>query len=350
MGKARGIRRALIGAGICGAVAALAAPGAGAAAPVQVQEGDFGDRPVSTAFNAFYPKRVAVQRGGSVRFTVVGFHNVIFPKRASALPGLIAPTGALIPPRTDPAGAPYWWSGQAALGFNPAVAAPSGGTAVTGAKTVNSGFVGGNPPTFTVTFPKVGTFVVRCAVHPRMRGTITVLPTGAKGVSKPAALRRAARRQKAADARTALRLARTATRAARRGTVVQIGPGSRGVDLLAFFPKLRTVPAGTDVTFQMKSADEIHTVTFGPDAYVDQVEQGFGRDLDPEGVFSSDAPGTTPALSPTTHGNGYLNSGLLTSPGTPGLPKAFTVRFSTPGTYEYRCIVHPEMKGRIAVT
>ena len=79
--------------------------------------------------------------------------------------------------------------GQPALNFNPAAVAPRGGTVATGAKTISSGFLNGDPPKFTVTFPKTGTFQVRCAVHPKMKGTITVL-AGDAAVPTEAALAR----------------------------------------------------------------------------------------------------------------------------------------------------------------
>lgn len=345
------LRRALVGAVVCGAGVAAAAPGVGSAAPpppVAVTEGDFAPR-LAAAFNAFYPKRVTVEQGGSVRFSIVGFHTVIFPRKGTRLAALIAPTGGLNPARSDPAGAPYWWVGQSALNFNPAVAAPSGGTAVTGAKTVSSGLLQGNAPTFTVTFPKAGTYEVRCGVHPRMRGAVRVLRSGSGAVPAPAAAARAARGQKQADLRRARSLVRS-SRAAQAGTGVLIGPARGGAELLSFFPKLRSVAAGTDVTFRMRGVNEFHTVTFGPKAYVDGVEQAFQRSLDAEGTFPSDLPGAVPAITPASHGNGFLNSGLLASPGLTGAPTSFTVRFSTPGVYIYRCILHPGMTGRVAVT
>jgi plastocyanin len=57
-------------------------------------------------------------------------------------------------------------------------------------------------------------------------------------------------------------------------------------------------------------------------------------------------------LTPTTHGNGYLNSGIIFDRGFTKPPGAssFTVTFPTAGIYSYLCLVHPEMKGRIVVS
>jgi hypothetical protein len=49
------------------------------------------------------------------------------------------------------------------------------------------------------------------------------------------------------------------------------------------------------------------------------------------------------------HGNGFLNSGILTDPGAPG-SDTFTVRFTQPGAYLYGCLIHAGMSGQITVT
>jgi hypothetical protein len=95
-------------------------------------------------------------------------------------------------------------------------------------------------------------------------------------------------------------------------------------------------------------------VTFGPTAYVNQLAkttfEGQGLDLDGEGVYPSDPPPAgIPSLTPTTHGNGFLNSGVLADKGVGPLPRSFKITFGTPGTYQYICLVHPEMKGTITV-
>ena len=100
----------------------------------------------------------------------------------------------------------------------------------------------------------------------------------------------------------------------------------------------------------MSGVNEFHTVTFGPTAYVDPVERAFQNNGDPEGVYASDPPGTPVSETPTTHGNGFLNSGILLGRGYPRGPHSFSVTFPTPGVYAYRCMVHPEMRGSITVS
>ena len=85
-------------------------------------------------------------------------------------------------------------------------------------------------------------------------------------------------------------------------------------------------------------------MTFGPTAFVDQVEKTFGNaqaDLPGEGTFPSDPPTGAPVtIPPTSHGSGFLNSGVLFDPGAGPGAHIFQVTFSTPGVYSFRCIIH----------
>ena len=116
----------------------------------------------------------------------------------------------------------------------------------------------------------------------------------------------------------------------------------------------KTVAAGTTLTFRWAGREETHTVTFGPKAFVDQVEQTFSNAqtiLPGEGAFPSDPPTGAPvAITPTSHGNGFLNSGVMFDPGVGPGPHSFQVTFTTPGIYDFRCIIHSNMRGRITVT
>ena len=349
-------RRTAIGAGAAIALGLLGpAAGLAAAAPVTtVQEGDFNKAP-EIEFNAFYPGHVTVTKGSKLTFVVVGFHTVTFPAKGAKPIPLIQPTPTLNPATNDPAGAPYWWGGVTPeQQFNPAAAAPSGGTVVTGRKTVSSGLLQGNAPKFTVSFPKLGTYQVRCLVHPNMRGSITVVPKNSKAADTAVRAKRRARVERAAQQRTALRAVRKAKNTT--GNTVVISPGNAKAQALAFYPANRTVAAGSQVTFTMSGRNEVHTVTFGPAAYVGAVSkaafQGNGLAIGSEGFYPSDPPAAgPPSVTATSHGNGFVNSGVLADPGT-GIPapKSFTVTFPTPGTYSYSCLIHPEMQGTITVS
>lgn len=80
-------------------------------------------------------------------------------------------------------------------------------------------------------------------------------------------------------------------------------PGRIAIADFAFDPPVATVPAGTEVVWRNSDPAD-HTVT------------------NTDGVFGS---------------------------GTLGAGDTFTHRFSEPGTYEYQCAIHPEMKGKVKV-
>jgi plastocyanin len=66
-------------------------------------------------------------------------------------------------------------------------------------------------------------------------------------------------------------------------------------------------------------------------------------------VYPSDPPGTLAALSPTLHGNGFWNSGVLDTAKATPLPTSNAVTFTTPGTYNFYCLIHPFMHGTVVV-
>lgn len=345
-------RRAITG-GAALMAAALLAPALAAGAPAtSVQAGDFSRTGVE--FNAFYPGKITVTQGSSVTYSIVGFHILQFPKKGTKVAPLIVPQTTLSAATNDPAGTPYWWGGVTpVISFNPAIAAPSGGKAVTGAKTVSSGFPNGRAPKFTVSFPKKGTFQVVCVVHPNMRGSVTVVPKNSAAATTVAGAKARAAKEKAAQAKAAAAAARKADKT--KGNTVSISPGNAKAQTLAFFPAKKTVAVGSAVTFTMSGRNEVHTVTFGPDAFVGPLAkttyQGTSPLLASEGFYPSDPPAAgPPAVTPTSHGNGFVSSGAMSDPGT-GIPlgHSFTVTFPTAGTYPYICMVHPEMQGTITV-
>ena len=353
MGARRLLGQAGFGGGAAMAIALMApAMGLGAVKPAAVQVGDFNRSP-EIEFNAFFPRHITVAQNSSIKFTVFGFHTVTFPAKGKKAPPFIVPS-APNPVTNSPAGTPYWWSGVTPqLGLNPAVPAPSGGTKVTGAKLVSSGFLPDKKPVFTVSFPKTGTFKVQCLVHPNMKGTVTVVAKGSPRITTAAKAKAGAKREKKAQ-RARVNRAIAKARATQGNTVI-ISPGNKQAQAFAFYPAAKTVSAGSQVTFKMSGGNEVHTVSFGPAAFLTAVAkktfEGTGLALDAEGAYPSDPPAAgPPAVTPTANGNGYVNSGILTDPGFPGAnPHRFTFTFPQPGVYAYQCLVHPEMRGTITV-
>ncbi len=339
-------RMVLIGAGVL--ATGLLVPSLASAATAKAQWGDFSRTGI--AYNTLYPSKVTISKGDKVQFAIVGFHTATFVGKGQKLPPFIGASSTLNPPTNDPAGQPYWWGGTTPLlQLNGAAFAPAGGKVVNGSKTVSSGVLPGNAPKFTVSFPKTGTYQIRCIIHPNMKGTVKVVEKSGDTAAKRTAR---AKQEKTAQTNTVNALVKKADKAS--GPVVAISPGTKQAQKFSFEPANKKVAPGTTVTFNMAGGNEVHTVSFGPAAFVNQVAkttfQGQGVDLAGEGVYASDPPAAgVPSLTPTSHGNGFLNSGVLADKGVGPLPRSFKVTFGTPGTYQYICLVHPEMKGTVTV-
>jgi plastocyanin len=303
--------------------------------------------------NAFYAKRVTIHKGDSVRFQIAGFHNVYLPKKGAPVPQLFA-----IDPSTpvsgvkDAAGADFWFNGQASVGINPGVAAPTGGKSYDGSEAVGSGLpLGGPPKPMKVRFPKKGTYTVLCSLHLGMKGTIVVKGKKAHIPSKKQDRKRIKQQAKAAS-KLAKKL--IAGQGVPSGATIKAGNDRKGVATIAFFPAKKTVKVGQPVTFTMSNkSTESHNVAFAPEAYAKELAQAFigPTGLDARTVYPSEPFGTPLVVGGTQHGNGYVNTGLLDDDKATPLPKSTTVSFSKPGTYQYYCIVHgADMKGTVTVT
>ena len=126
------------------------------------------------------------------------------------------------------------------------------------------------------------------------------------------------------------------------------------------YPATQTVPVGTTIKFSMSAKTyEVHTATFGPGnpeteptSYLGDLANHFANDpvFPSQAVYPSDPPPAGPAaLTPTLHGNGFWNSGLLDVDKATPLPTSNAVTFAAPGTYNFYCLVHPFMKGTVVV-
>jgi plastocyanin len=103
-----------------------------------------------------------------------------------------------------------------------------------------------------------------------------------------------------------------------------------------------------------KGSYETHTATFGPgniedpSSYIGGIAASFESPMiDPRGVYPSDV--TPVSFSATTHGNGFWNSGALDSNSKSPLPGNASLKFDTPGTYTFYCLIHPFMRGTVTV-
>lgn len=140
-----------------------------------VQAGDgpqaTNDQGNATINDAFYPLQLTIHVGDTVQW-VGGFHTISFGPTAL----LKQLEQSFITPMPQQNGPPL-------LVLNPRVAFASGGTTYDGTGFVNSGILPLNmpqgstaPPSFSLTFTKVGTYPYVCLLHPGMDASIIVLP------------------------------------------------------------------------------------------------------------------------------------------------------------------------------
>jgi plastocyanin len=253
----------------------------------------------------------------------------------------------------DAAGAPFWFNGQPSFVVPPKHAFPQGGRSTDGTSYRNSGVSAPDFKPYQLKFTKAGTFRYICLVHAGMSGTVKVLPKG-RAVPSSAADRAATDAEYARAVQRAKELARFTP----KGNNVVAAHDRGVVAWYRFFPRQRTVHVGQAVRFSISSFSEIHTITFGPEAYRDaQEKQVIMPQPQPAGPpVLEDNPliflPSDPALPPydgSNHGNGYLNTGVLDAhPNTP-LPPSARITFTKKGTFVFECTLHPGMEGKIEV-
>ena len=350
-------------------VAALAIPASASAATKTIAAGPPLTKPpagfenVAADATQFFRETTTIHVGDSVRWKMFGFHTIYFPKKgAKNVPLFIPDPSRQYAGEVDPAGQPFWFNGQTQVVGNPAAVFPTRGKIADGSKANNSGAPQDDPSKFhyKLKFPKVGTYTYYCTIHPLMKARIKVLPKRAH-IPSAAADKAAVRKQLA---KAIAELKRNLKRKDAAGNVVEAGRDTRRTSLLGFYPAKKTVQVGTTVTFRMSTTtNEVHTVTFGTDpilakgGYAEKLEQGLFAPLPGTGqtgppvlglpgaiLFPSDP--TPLAFNGTQHG-GFVSTGLL-GPDKPLTP-ASSVTFTSPGTYNFICLIHPEMKGQIVV-
>jgi plastocyanin len=311
--------------------------------------------PTGSDVNSFFPSQVRIHVGDTVRFVPSGFHTVDLPGSRTRRLQPVAPTGQAIAGSVDAAGAPFWFNGRPGIGFNPVLFASAFGKRLgyTGAKAVLSGVPqGNNPKPLTVRFTKTGSFRFFCDLHTGMSGRVVVVGRG-RSVPSAAADRTRVSRQVTAALAVARPLARN-TKPPANTIDVGVG-GAGGVSYLGFVPAALTVPVGTTVNFRIASKTDFHTATIGPgdpekepNSYLGKLVASLnGPTPDPAVLLPSDPPPGPAALTPTAHGNGFWNTGVLDEDSTNALPTGSSVRFAAAGTYQVYCMIHPFMHATV---
>jgi plastocyanin len=348
-------------AAVAAAVAVLAVPASATAATkvVSIGPSKADEETFNKAFadvNDFFPHGTTIHAGDSIAFKPGQFHTVDLPPKGGKPLGLLGATGT-VSGALDAAGAPFWFNGQPSVAFHPGLAKVLYGKKVTytGAKRVESGLpLAPRLKAFTVKFPKAGSYTFYCNVHIGMKGTVRVVSKRHK-IPSAKADAKALKAQIARDLKTAKGLAATTVPA---GNVSVGASGKGGVELYVMVPATQTVPVGTTVKFSMSALSfEDHTASFGPGdpenqptSYLGTLAASFNSPaFAPEAVYPSEPPGTIGSLSPTLHGNGFWNAGVLDNSSATPLPNSSSVMFSAAGTYQFYCLIHPFMHGTVVV-
>lgn len=295
--------------------------------------------------NAFFNQRTTINVGDSVSFHINGFHTVDLPGHANSDLPFIIP-GATASGVNDAAGNPFWFNGKVpTLGINPQLFARSAGHTYNGSTRIDSGIASSKP--LNVKFTKPGTYKFFCDVHPGMVGYVVVKPKG-----KPVPTAKQAAAVQTAEVTSDIKAARKLLKVKQPADTVSLGESTRsGVELYAMFPASLTVNPGTTVTFTMsRFSRETHTAAFGPIPYLTPLAKSFqGGQFAPAGTYPSD-PTQPLTLTPSSHGNGFVNTGVLDrDPATKQIGPSSRIDFTTPGTYHFVCLIHPFMQGTIVV-
>jgi plastocyanin len=311
---------------------------------------------LSSDANAFFPSTIRIRTGDVVAFTPVGFHTVDMPASGAPLP-LVSPTGTKVE-AIDAAGIPFWFNGLDELGFNaPLLTMNFGKTLVKGPARIASGLpLVQRPKPMRVRFNKAGRYTYYCNIHSGMKGTVRVV---GKHSPVPSAKSDAALVKAQAAKALAVAKALPAITKPAANTVSVGAEGKGGVSYFGMLPDKLTVAAGTTVTFAMANgSSDVHTATFGPGdpdqktSYLGAIAASFQGPpvFDARGAYPSEPAGSPPvAITPTLHGNGFWNAGLMDAVAASPLPGSGSVTFSTPGTYPFVCLIHTNMKGTITV-
>ena len=151
-------------------------------------------------------------------------------------------------------------------------------------------------------------------------------------------------------------------------TVVVDGPSTTGAENYVFgtyFPNTIKVRPGDSITYDNRSSNDIHTVTFGVKDDRSDSPPTVLKTRQANPVVFGPCFTTQPARpditcppptagAPEYTGKGYWNSGVILPPALPAEagPKTTTVKLAAdiaPGQYTVVCLLHPNMKAAVSV-
>jgi plastocyanin len=274
--------------------------------------------------NFFFTNKITINMGDSVKWTSQAgeIHTVTFVPPGSPTPSLET-EGPL----------------------------PTGGSSYNGTALVDSGFLAikGNPSkfadTYSLSFPKPGTYNYICLVHSQMKGTVEVLPQNEKPPRTQASYDAEANIGRAvALGEAGINAARGFQAGAAPNKVTvgigQLFTGLGSVAVMRFLPSQKVTHVNQTVTWTNLDPETPHTVTFG-------LEPSPGNPFGNFPPVGEDSPGhATINLSTVT-----AHSGFIGNPQSGFLGTTFSATFTQAGTYKYICALHDDlgMVGSITV-
>jgi plastocyanin len=320
----------------------------------------------------FFPHAVTIHVGDKIKFSQTAFHQLDLPPKGQKQLTLIVQKGT-IGHVTGADGVPFWFSdhGFPNFGFNPLMIkgnpkvdysptkrAARHGRHVTydGTKRILTPIpFNAGPKPITITFTKAGTYKYFCDLHPGEGGVVHVLPKS-KPIPGTKAYARSIARQVARDRKVAKSIYQHQPPA----DTVSVGfAGKRHVEVFRFLPQQLHIPVNTTVKFEISPRSvESHTATTAgphdpetePNTTIGQIAASFFAPVfDPRGAYPSDPLGSTGTVNKSSHGEGFWNSGVLDNQSTTPSPNSNSVTFTEAGTYDFYCMVHPQMHGQVIV-
>ena len=322
----------------------------------------------------FFPHTTTIHVGDSIKFSQTAFHNLDLPAKGQRRLQLLAakgPVGHVV----GKDGVPFWYSDSPTFtkfGFNPLLIggnpsvdySPTKKAAKKGIKRTYDGSkrvlttipFNAGPRPITIKFTKAGTFTFYCDLHPGEKGVVRVLPAR-KAIPGAKADKKALNRQIGRDRKEAVRIHKH--HALPADTVSAGYAGKHGVEIFTFVPNTLRIPVGTTVTFRISpQTTESHTATTGPgnpeldpDTTLGQIAASFfAPTFDSRGAYPSESPFTgVGTVNKSSHGEGFWSSGVLDNQKDTLSPTSSQVIFTQAGTYDFWCMVHPQMHGRVVV-
>jgi plastocyanin len=306
----------------------------------------------SPALLTFSIGTVTINQGDSVMWEgLSGFHTVDLPGPSGRDLPLFVRTAPTVTGVNDFAGNPFWFDGvEPSVEFNPQLNDSIGGKTYNGTGRVDSGDLAAStlPNTFKVTFTKPGVYKYFCDVHPGMVGYVVV-----RAMGRPIPSARQDQATLTKQLTTLILSARKLVSTKPPTDHVYLGAsGAAGVALYHFFPATLSIKAGTIVTFLVPPGErtEGHTASFGPASYLTALSNSSSDAATQQTAYASSNPALGPIqLGPASHGNGFVNTGILDRDPTGLFRSSEKIQFTKPGTYHFICLIHSFMTGTIVV-